>query len=169
MTSVLCLVTISMIALTAAQEHDHASMLRNAKGGTTSLTAEQVAELLAGDGMGLAKAAELNHYPGPKHVLELANELALTTEQQSRVAGIRSEMLQTARKLGAEIVDAERTLDMLFANAHMTEDLLRTLTGTIAKLQGDLRAVHLAAHVATRQMLTPDQIKRYDIVRGYTK
>jgi len=31
--------------------------------------------------MGLAKAAELNGYPGPKHVLELAGPLKLTSAQ----------------------------------------------------------------------------------------
>ena len=34
--------------------------------------------------MGLAKAAELNHYPGPAHVLTLATELALTPDQKAR-------------------------------------------------------------------------------------
>lgn len=33
--------------------------------------------------MGLAKAAELNGYPGPLHVLELAVDLSLTAEQKA--------------------------------------------------------------------------------------
>ena len=37
-----------------------------------ALSAEQVAGYLAGDGMGFALPAELNHYPGPKHVLDLS-------------------------------------------------------------------------------------------------
>ena len=32
--------------------------------------------------MGLALAAELNGYPGPRHVLDLADQLGLTPEQQ---------------------------------------------------------------------------------------
>ena len=43
-----------------------------------SLSAEDVAALLKGEGMGMAKAAELNGYPGPVHVLTLADELRLT-------------------------------------------------------------------------------------------
>jgi hypothetical protein len=39
-----------------------------------------VASLLKGDGMGFAKAAELNGYPGPAHVLSVAKELNLTDE-----------------------------------------------------------------------------------------
>jgi len=40
-----------------------------------SLSPDEVKDYLAGKGMGLAKAAELNHYPGPAHVLELASQL----------------------------------------------------------------------------------------------
>ena len=37
-----------------------------------ALSDQQIADLRAGRGMGLALAAELNGYPGPMHVLELA-------------------------------------------------------------------------------------------------
>jgi len=40
-----------------------------------------IAALQNGDGMGMAKAAELNGYPGPRHVLALAAELHLTEAQ----------------------------------------------------------------------------------------
>jgi hypothetical protein len=40
-----------------------------------ALSEQQVADLTAGRGMGLALAAELNGYPGPFHVLELADKL----------------------------------------------------------------------------------------------
>src|SRR5687767_11125254 len=40
-----------------------------------ALDAKDVDGLLAGSGMGYAKAAELNGYPGPMHVLELAEKL----------------------------------------------------------------------------------------------
>lgn len=36
-----------------------------------ALSPDEVAAHLEGRGMGFAKAAELNHYPGPKHVLDL--------------------------------------------------------------------------------------------------
>ncbi len=45
-----------------------------------SLSKEDVADYIDGKGMGFAKAAELNGYPGPKHVLELAEQLALLSE-----------------------------------------------------------------------------------------
>lgn len=40
-----------------------------------ALTPEEVEQYRAGAGMGYAKAAELNHFPGPMHVLELAGPL----------------------------------------------------------------------------------------------
>jgi hypothetical protein len=48
-----------------------------------ALSAEQVADLKAGRGMGLAMAAELNGYPGPAHVLELADKLDLSDQQRT--------------------------------------------------------------------------------------
>src|ERR1700757_2891750 len=46
-----------------------------------ALSEEDVAGYLGGAGMGYAKAAELNGYPGPMHVLELGDRLELTDEQ----------------------------------------------------------------------------------------
>jgi hypothetical protein len=39
--------------------------------------ADQIADLSAGREMSLSLAAELNGHQGPKHVLDLANDLAL--------------------------------------------------------------------------------------------
>jgi len=36
-----------------------------------SLSPVEINDLLQGNGMGFAKAAELNQYPGPRHVLEI--------------------------------------------------------------------------------------------------
>ena len=42
-----------------------------------ALSDEDIASLQKGERMGLAKAAELNGYPGPVHVLALAGKLGL--------------------------------------------------------------------------------------------
>jgi hypothetical protein len=60
-----------------------------------ALSAGDVAGLLAGSGAGFAKAAELNGYPGPLHVLELANELRLSDAQAEST---RSLMARHKRK-----------------------------------------------------------------------
>ena len=38
----------------------------------------------------------------------------------------------------------------------------------IATLQGELRAIHLRAHLATRAIRSAAQVARYDELRGYT-
>ena len=48
-----------------------------------ALSANQAQDILEGKGMELAKAAELNGYPGPMHVLELAQALQLNQEQRA--------------------------------------------------------------------------------------
>jgi len=49
---------------------------------------QEVADLKAGRGMGLALAAELNGYPGPSHLLELSDKLGLTSDQHSALKGM---------------------------------------------------------------------------------
>src|SRR4051794_23181782 len=53
-----------------------------------ALSEQQVADLAAGRGMGLALAAELNGYPGPTHVLELADRLELSADQRARIKAL---------------------------------------------------------------------------------
>jgi Spy/CpxP family protein refolding chaperone len=132
-----------------------------------ALSPEDVAALLNAEGMGMAKAAELNGYPGPAHVLTLANELKLTTAQEQHIQAIYDRMKAGAKPLGAELVERERVLDQLFARGEITSDRLVAETVAIGELQGRLRSVHLAAHLDTRRVLNPDQIMLYEQIRGY--
>lgn len=132
-----------------------------------ALSAEDVASYLAGEGMGLARAAELNHFPGPRHVLELRADLALTAAQARIVQASFDEMSAEARRLGAAIVDAEQSLDARFARGDLDAADVDRAVAAIAALQGKLRAAHLRAHLATRAALTPEQVARYDALRGY--
>jgi hypothetical protein len=59
-----------------------------------ALSEQQVADLNEGRGMGLALAAELNGYPGPSHVLELADKLELKPDQISAVRSLFESMKQ---------------------------------------------------------------------------
>jgi hypothetical protein len=90
-----------------------------------SLSTQDVDDYLAGRGMGLAKAAELNGYAGPKHVLELATELSLTSEQRTRTEALFASMQSAASSLGRELVDQESHLDHLFATRAITPRTLR--------------------------------------------
>lgn len=132
-----------------------------------ALSPEEVDAYLTGKGGGLAKAAELNGYPGPSHVLALADALALTTEQRSRTETLFRAMQSEARNAGAPLVEAERELDRLFASKAATEETLRTALGRIAALQAAVRAVHLQAHLEQARILTPEQVALYMELRGY--
>jgi hypothetical protein len=132
-----------------------------------ALSDEQIADLEAGRGMGLALAAELNSYPGPVHVLELAETLALTPEQRSRTRELLAGMKAETIPIGRRIIALEGELDLLFAERKITAEALRTMTAQIGAAQGDLRAAHLRYHLETAETLTPIQIERYVELRGY--
>lgn len=155
-------------ATPAAAQHDHTSPYAHQESsGIAALTPQELADLLAGAGMGFAKAAELNHFPGPKHVLELADSLDLTAGQRTRIDAIRTGMAAEAVRLGEAIVAKEREMDTRFVHAHMDAGTLRAMTAEIARLQGQLRYVHLAAHLETKAVLDEGQIRTYDRLRGY--
>ena len=62
---------------------------------------QQVADLQAGRGMGLALAAELNGYPGPAHIFVRADKLNLSADQRASVQQLFNSMKQEALPLGA--------------------------------------------------------------------
>ncbi|HEY1257884.1 MAG TPA: periplasmic heavy metal sensor [Stellaceae bacterium] len=132
-----------------------------------ALSPEDIAALLKGDGMGMAKAAELNGFPGPAHVLGLADRLGLTANQRRKVQAIFDRMSAAAKILGPQLVERERRLDRLFATGEITPGRLAEATAAAAALQGRLRAVHLNAHLETRALLDPAQIALYRQLRGY--
>jgi Spy/CpxP family protein refolding chaperone len=131
------------------------------------LSAQEVDDLLSGQGAGFARTAELNGYPGPRHTLDLADHLALDREQRARTEAIFAAMQADAKRLGAEIVDRERALAAAFAGQAISPHELAAGVDTLATLYGRLRARHLAAHLETTVLLTPRQIARYSEMRGY--
>ncbi len=133
-----------------------------------ALSVEPIGSYQAGDGMGFALAAELNGYPGPRHVLELADSLSLDTVQQERVQAAFDSMRRRAQVLGTAVVDQEQILDSLFAAGTITNERLESILAELAQLQGQLRTVHLAAHVALVGVLSEHQIREYQRLRGYT-
>ena len=132
-----------------------------------ALSDQQIADLEAGRGMGLALAAELNGYPGPMHVLELATALGLSDDQRARVAGLFDAMKREAVPLGGRLIAAETALDRQFADKTITALSLGEATRDIALLQGELRLAHLKYHLMTLELLAPDQAVRYAALRGY--
>ena len=133
-----------------------------------ALSSAQEQDLLQGKGMELAKSAELNGYPGPMHTLELAQALALSAVQKQTSQELLDRHKADVRRIGAELVEAERALDQSFATRQITATDLTSHTDRIAQLQATLRANHLQTHLQQTALLTPHQINRYAELRGYT-
>jgi hypothetical protein len=133
-----------------------------------ALSEQEIDDLLNARGMALAKAAELNGYPGPLHTIELAADLGLTPDQLRLVSEIRARMERAAIPVGTEIVAVERELDQLFHNGMIVKSRLDAIMARLGTLQGQLRGIHLSAHLETKALLRADQIARYNEVRGYT-
>ena len=133
-----------------------------------ALSDQQVADLKAGRGMGLALAAELNGYPGPIHVLELAESLALSEAQRAKVQGLFAAMKAETIPLGEMLIAQEVDLDRQFAGRAITEASLAAAMQAIGTTQAALRTAHLKYHLATVEVLAPTQIQRYAELRGYS-
>jgi hypothetical protein len=132
-----------------------------------ALSAEEQSALLDGQGMGLAKAAELNGYPGPKHVLELAEQLALSDDQRRDSRALFERMRTAARREGAALIEAERALDRLYASRAATRERVDEQLHRIEAVRARLRGVHLDAHLEQAALLDPHQLHRYAMLRGH--
>jgi hypothetical protein len=152
----------------AAQVHNHAAGHAGKESREIkALSAEEVAGYLSGEGMGMALAAELNSWPGPRHVLDLAESLDLDRGTVAEVRAVHARMQAEAKRLGEEYVARERELDHMFARRHIDPDRLAAAMAELGRLQGAIRHAHLRAHLETTALLTPTQIQRYDELRGY--
>jgi len=80
MKPILCLAIVGLFGLTyaIAQESARSPYAGFEQRPIKALSTQQIADLRAGREMSLALAAELNGFPGPLHVLELARGLDLT-------------------------------------------------------------------------------------------
>jgi Spy/CpxP family protein refolding chaperone len=132
-----------------------------------SLSPDEVKDYLAGKGMGLAKVAELNGYPGPAHVLELASQLSLSAEQKARTQALFNDMQAKAVHFGRMLVEEERNLDKSFSLKTITPETLETSLKRIGTLQAQVRQTHLETHLAQAKILSPAQTAKYIELRGY--
>jgi Spy/CpxP family protein refolding chaperone len=132
-----------------------------------ALSPDEIEDLRLGRGMGFAKAAELNSFPGPMHVLELADQLGLNADQRAATRDLVARMKADAQRVGAALIAAEQALDRAFAERRIDDGALQAKLTEIAALRGELRYVHLRTHLAQAALLTPEQIHRYDVLRGY--
>jgi Spy/CpxP family protein refolding chaperone len=134
-----------------------------------ALSSQQIADLRAGRGMGLALPAELNGYPGPSHLLELADRIGLTDEQRQAIRRLFDDMKAETIPIGEQLIAQEMALDSVFADRRATAENVAALTTDIGSTQAKLRAAHLRYHLSTLGLLQPSQVERYAELRGYTE
>lgn len=164
------LIVLSIAAPAVAEEALTSPYREQASTEIRGLTEKEMAELREGRGMGLARAAELNGYPGPRHVLDAARigRLQLSPGQAQMVQRLFHSMAREAQRLGNLILSEERSLESEFREGRISEADLHARVRRIAALQGELRAVHLKTHLETRSLLSEQQINHYNQLRGYT-
>jgi hypothetical protein len=131
------------------------------------LTEAEIAGYREARGMGLARPADINGYPGPLHVLEQADALGLSPDQRVAVQALYDQMRAEASTIGEEFLAQYGALELAFRDHTITPEALGDRTGEIGRIEGMLRATHLKYHLATRALLTPEQIGAYMRLRGY--
>jgi hypothetical protein len=164
MTSLALAIMLSFVTSLAFAQSPYAGMQARP---IKALSEQQIADLKAGRGMGLALPAELNGYPGPVHVLELSDQLGLSAEQKARVQSLFDSMKAEAVPLGAKLLEQEAALDQQFASHSVAPESLKAATAAIGVTQGELRDTHLKYHLQTAQILSAEQMQHYSILRGY--
>lgn len=155
---------------TALAQHQHAghSPYAGMQGrAIKSLSDADIEELRRGGGWGLALPAELNGMPGPAHLLELRDEIPLSADQVEKVQALFDDMRNAAIPAGERLIEAESAIEAAFAHGTVEEALLRQLLAEAESARAELRFIHLSQHYKTVALLTPQQIDRYQVLRGY--
>lgn len=169
--TLLFLLALCVPALTLAQ-HNHGAQTPYAgmqSRAIKSLSENDIKELRRGGGWGLALAAELNGMPGPAHLLELKDQIPLTADQVAKTQALFEDMREGAIAAGERLIATETALEAAFATGKVDAPSLRRLLADTESARTELRFIHLSQHFKTVQFLRPEQIQRYNILRGYAE
>ena len=132
-----------------------------------SLSDADIKELRRGGGWGLALPAELNGMPGPAHLLELKDQIPLSQDQIEKVQALFDDMRNAAIPAGERLIAAEAALEAAFSEGAVEETSLRRMLAEAESARTELRFIHLSQHYKTVPLLAPQQIERYNVLRGY--
>lgn len=132
-----------------------------------SLSEQDIKQLQAGEGWGLAKAAELNGLPGPAHLLQMKDEIKLSQQQIEKLKSVFDTMKNDAIRLGNKLINLEKDLNDAFATQNINRSSLKKKLAEIEKIRKELRFSHLAAHLETPGIISQQQIAEYNKLRGY--
>lgn len=159
--------------LTTLSQHNHGGHSTPYAGmqsrAIKSLSDADLEELRRGGGWGLALPAELNGMPGPAHLLELREPLGLSDDQVRAIQALFDDMKRAAVPAGERLIAAEAAIEAAFASGRVDEAGLRRLLAEAESARTELRFIHLSQHYKTVPLLRPQQIQRYNVLRGYAE
>lgn len=110
----------------------------------------------------LDRIAILNHYPSPKKVIILKKELALTADQATQITAMNKELARKMKEMGSLIIKNENTLNELFRTKQITDGALIFYANRYGGDIGELRNAMLQTYLKTKDLLTPEQLKKYE-------
>ena len=88
--------------------------------------------------------------------------------QSAEIPSLTAEEVRELRTgEGMGLARAERHLADLFASGRPSAAEVARMTGHLGVMRGQLRAIHLLAHIEAARELTPGQIEGYQRLRGY--
>jgi Spy/CpxP family protein refolding chaperone len=156
------------ISATSSQTQNKNPYINQLSSSVRGLSQQEVDNLLNGRGAGYARMAELNSYPGPRHVLDLKEQLKLKPVQVKHIQEVFNKMETEAKIIGKQIVEKEQSLSKLFATRKIDQSEVQARTFEIASLDARLRQVHLNSHLEIMPLLATEQISSYNKLRGYS-
>jgi Spy/CpxP family protein refolding chaperone len=99
--------------------------------------------------------------------LDLSEKLGLTDTQKQKIQTLFEKMKDEAQPIGQQFLDVEDQIDTGYAQETITDQKLKQLLTRSGDLYGKLRHVHLKYHFQTKEILTRQQVERYNELRGY--
>lgn len=111
---------------------------------------------------GMSLAAELNHYPSPEKVIKFKKQLDLSPIQVNKLIAINKELRRKKLEMGLIIIHNERTLDSIFKYHRLDNGSLIFYANRYGLYQGELRNTILQSCLTAWNLLTPQQIKKYE-------
>jgi len=121
--------------------------------------------LQEGRGFGRAAVADDNGFPGPRHILDWKKQLDLKPAQEKRVETLAERTRSKAIAKGQELQAREQELSRLLSTSKPNPQAVQKLLGQIGAAEADLRWIHIGAHIEARDILTPQQLARYNELR----
>jgi hypothetical protein len=131
-----------------------------------TLSNEQYNALLNGDDLyGMSLSAELNHYPLPDKVIKFKQEMDLSPIQITKISAIAKELHRKKLEMGLIIINNEKTLDSIFKYNRLDNGSLIYYANRYGLYQGELRNAILQACLATRSLLSQQQVNRFEALQ----